>query len=56
LLPNLSPVTYSETLVYTEDIDESNISGHLMPKEEINKEQIAAFFTKELIKIKDKIE
>ena len=56
LLPNLSPVTYSETLIYTEDIDESNISGHLKPKEEINKEQIAAFFTKELIKIKDKIE
>ena len=55
LVPNLSPITYSETLVYTEDIDESNIAEHLKPAEIVTKEQIAEFFTKELVKIKGKI-
>ena len=45
LFPNISPVTYSETLVYTKDIDEEDISSHLSPAEIVNKEQIAAFFT-----------
>jgi predicted nucleotidyltransferase component of viral defense system len=53
LFPNISPVTYTETLVYTKDIDEEDISSHLSPAEMVNKEQIAAFFTKELIKIKE---
>lgn len=51
-LPNLSPVTYCETLVFTKDLDEESISEHLSPKEIINKEQIAEFFRTELIRIK----
>ena len=38
-------------LVYTKDIDEEDISSHLSPAEMVNKEQIAAFFTKELISV-----
>ncbi|MFC2087159.1 nucleotidyl transferase AbiEii/AbiGii toxin family protein [Bacteroidota bacterium] len=55
LIPALSPVTYTETLIYTKDIEENDISGHLEPTEIITKEQIAVFFTKELIKIKEDI-
>lgn len=55
LIPALSPITYSETLIYTEDIDEKDISEHLKPKEVINKDQIAEYFTKELKKIKRQI-
>jgi len=55
LIPGLSPVTYSETLVYTDDIEESDISAHLQPQEQINKNQIADFFITELKKILDKI-
>lgn len=55
LLPNISPVTYTETLVYTKDIDEEDISSHLLPVEMVNKEQIATFFKDELIKIKEQL-
>ena len=55
ILPNLSPITYTETLVYTRDIDENSIGSHLCPSEVVDKEQIAAFFVEELKKIKDKI-
>jgi len=55
LFPNISPLTYSETLVYTKDIDEQDISSHLSPSEIVSKEQIAAFFTRELIKIKEQL-
>lgn len=55
LIPNLSPITYTETLIFTEDIDEQTIAEHLNPSEIITKEEIAAFFEKELIKIKEKI-
>ena len=54
-IPGLSPVTYTETLVYTGDIEEESIAGHLSPRENINKEEIAAFFTKELIRIREQI-
>jgi predicted nucleotidyltransferase component of viral defense system len=53
--PNLSPITYTETLVYTKDIAEDNISSHLSPAEKVNKEQMAAFFSQELIKIQELI-
>jgi len=53
--PNLSPVTYSETLVYTKDIDENSIATHLSPVETVNKDQIATFFSQELYKIKELI-
>ena len=55
LIPNLSPITYTETLVYTEDIDESSTAEHLQPAEMATKDQISEFFTNELIKIKGKI-
>ncbi|TFH28055.1 MAG: hypothetical protein E4H10_01730 [Bacteroidia bacterium] len=53
--PNLSPITYTETLVYTKDIAEDNISSHLSPAEKVNKYQMAAFFSQELIKIQELI-
>jgi predicted nucleotidyltransferase component of viral defense system len=53
--PNLSPITYTETLVYTKDIAEDNISSHLSPAEKVNKDQMAAFFSQELIKIQELI-
>ncbi|MCK5135830.1 MAG: nucleotidyl transferase AbiEii/AbiGii toxin family protein [Bacteroidales bacterium] len=55
MIPNLSPVTYTETLVYTNDIEEEDISAHLSPAEIISKDQIAAYFTNELIKIKEEL-
>jgi len=55
LFPNLSPITYSETLVYVKDIEEQDISSHLSPAEIVSKEQIAAYFTRELKKIKEKL-
>ncbi len=51
LIPNLSPVTYTETLVYTDDIPENDLSEHLEPKENISKTEIADFFVRELKKI-----
>ena len=53
--PNLSPITYTETLVYTKDIAEDNISSHLSPAEKVNKDQMAAYFSQELIKIQELI-
>ncbi len=55
LIPNLSPITYTETLVYTKDIEEADVSNHLSPIEIITKEQMAGFFIDELRKIKQKI-
>jgi predicted nucleotidyltransferase component of viral defense system len=54
-MPNLSPVTYTETLVYTKDIEEDDIASHLSPAEIVSKDQIAAFFTEELRKIKEQL-
>lgn len=56
LIPGLSPITYTETLIYTNDIEEQTLENHLMPKEKISKEQISAFFIQELRKIKNEIE
>lgn len=55
LLPHLSPITYSETLIYDADIEEESISSHLEPDENISKQDITDFFQKELIKIKNSI-
>lgn len=55
LIPNLSPVTYTETLVYTADIPENDLSNHLQPVENINKQAIAKFFTDELKKIIEEV-
>lgn len=50
LIPGLAPITYTETLVYTKDISEPDLSNHLTPRENITKEEIATFFIKELKK------
>ena len=55
LIPNLSPITYTETLIYTKDIEEQSLEKHLNPSEDITKEQIADFFVDQLRKIKDEI-
>lgn len=55
LLPGLAPVTYTETLIYTDDIPENSIQNHLAPAELVTKYQIADYFEKELIRIRDKI-
>lgn len=51
LFPNLSPVIYTETLTYIDDIEEDNLSSHLNPAENLTKQEISAFFIKELKKI-----
>lgn len=48
LLPHLSPITYSETLLFVKDIPETGISAHLNPRIKISKNEIAGFFKKEL--------
>jgi len=53
LIPSLSPITYSETIIYTQDIPENSISDHLFPKEIISKDQIAEFFIEKIRKMKD---
>lgn len=55
LVPNLAPITYTETLVYLDDIEENNIAEHLDPAEIVSKEEIAEYFIKELKRIKEKI-
>ena len=52
LIPNLSPITYSETIVYTDDIPENEIDSHLNPKEMVSKEEIARYFIEEIRKMK----
>jgi hypothetical protein len=52
LIPNLSPITYSETIIYTKDVPEKSISDHLFPKEIVTKEQIANYFIEEIKKMK----
>lgn len=52
LLPELSEITYKETLIYTDDISEEKISDLLEPKIKISKQDIAEFFKKELLKLK----
>lgn len=52
MLPNISAITYVETIIYTDDLHENSIANHLNPKEIVTKEQIAAFFIEELNKHK----
>ena len=55
LVPTLSPVTYTETLIFTSDIEEDSIADHLSPVEIVTKEEIAEFFTGELKRIKESL-
>lgn len=50
MLPNISPITYTETIIYTADILEDTIENHLNPKEIVTKEQLSDFFISELKK------
>lgn len=54
LNPNLSPITYSETIIYTKDIPEESMGAHLEPQEVVTKAQLEDFFIKELKKINEK--
>ncbi len=56
LIPNLSPITYTETLIYIDDIEEASLENHLMPVELISKDQIAEFFIAKILKIKNEID
>ncbi len=51
MIPNLSPITYTETIIYTKDIPENVIGSHLFPKEQISKEEIANYFIGEIKKM-----
>ncbi len=51
LNPNLSPITYLETITYTKDISEDNMEAYLDPKEIISKSELEEYFVKELKKI-----
>ena len=49
-LPQLSPIVYTETLTYTDDIPEKTLANHLNPKQQISKEEIADYFSLEIKK------
>jgi len=51
LLPNLSDITYNETIIYCDDIDEESIDMHLKPTENIDKYQISGFFKNQIKEI-----
>ena len=53
MLPNISPITYAETIIYTRDIPEESIENHLNPAENVTKEQIGAYFIEELRKMRE---
>ena len=51
MIPTLSPITYTETIIYTKDIPENAIGSHLFPKEQVSKEEIARYFIGEIKKM-----
>lgn len=51
IVPNLAPITYSETIIYVDDIPEKSIQTSLSPKEIVDKYEIAEYFVKELKKL-----
>jgi len=51
LLPHIADITYSETIIYTEDLIETNVLEHLKAKENISKSEISEYFTNEIKKI-----
>lgn len=56
LQPAISPITYSETLIYTDNLPEENMNSHLEPTEKIDKKQLSDFFIAELKKIKNHLQ
>lgn len=55
LVPNLAPITYSETLTYADDIEENSMQEYLEPVENISKTEITEYFISEIKKIKKNI-
>jgi len=55
LVPNLAPITYSETLTYSDDIEENSMQEYLEPVENISKTELTEYFVKEIKKIKKNI-
>jgi len=55
LVPNLAPITYSETLTYSDDIEENNMQEYLEPAVNISKTEITEYFISEIKKIKKNI-
>lgn len=55
LVPNLAPITYSETLTYADDIEENSMQEYLEPVENISKTDITEYFINEIKKIKKNI-
>lgn len=51
-MPNLSQIVYTESIIYADDIAQNSIANMLAPKEVVTKKDIAIFFEKELIKLK----
>jgi predicted nucleotidyltransferase component of viral defense system len=51
-LPNLSQIVYTESIIYVDDINQNSVDNMLNPKEIVTKNDIAKFFEKEIIKIK----
>ena len=47
-LSNVSDITYSESIIYVDDIKEEAISVHLSPAEKISKYEIADYFVTEI--------
>ena len=53
LLPNLSQIVYTETIIFIEDIKEEDVGILLNPKEKINKYEISNYFINELKRLKN---
>ena len=49
-MSHFADITYSETIVYVDDLNEIEISDHLNPKDKVSKYEIADYFTKEIRK------
>ncbi len=52
MLPNISAITYTETIIYTSDLPENSIENYLNPKELVTKDEISTFFIEELKKLR----
>lgn len=50
-LPHLSAITYTETIIYTNDLELNTMEQHLEPKECLTKTQISEYFIEELKKV-----
>ncbi len=54
LVSGLAPITYTETILFVDDLEENSIAVHLQPKEVVTKQQMAEFLTHEVRRIHDR--